>query len=179
MASLLIFSKPTYVVWVCVWSVAGANLSSDAVCLPCPAGTFTPDYGLTACVACPLGFYSSSEGTENCTSCWSGEAGTCNLTTSGRCSAYGKCNFLKFRANPDIVMGGYLCQYSSLRRANTPEYPCTIPDPTIERKTSCAFEKSLLCNFKPPRGIDSDTVKVECWIPPALNWNQMTVRESF
>jgi hypothetical protein len=140
--------------------VTGARSFSEAVCSPCPAGTFGPNNGSTACVTCPLGSYSSSEGTIDCTSCWSGEGDTCISNTSGKC--FGHCNSLKFRANPDTESGPYLCQYSSSRHANTPEYPCTVPDPTAELKTSCDFEKSLRCKFQLPQG---NIVKVECHTP--------------
>jgi hypothetical protein len=137
--------------------VAGAELSSDATCLPCPAGTFAPKYGSTGCLACPLGFYSSSTATKNCSSCWPDGAEPCNAIKSGKC--FRRCSVLKFRANPDTTSGGYLCRYS--RSQNAPEFLCTIPDPNFEQKLTCEYEKSLLCKFQQPRD-SSGIMQLEC-----------------
>ncbi len=138
----------------CVCLVTGASLSSDAVCSPCPAGTFTQN---NACVACPLGSYSSSQGAENCSSCQSDNA--CSSSTSGRC--YGRCNVLQIRANPITASGGYLCRYS--KQPNAPEYPCTIPEPpTFDLKTLCDFENSLMCKYQVSPS--SSGLQLNCWI---------------
>jgi hypothetical protein len=135
--------------------LAGSQLSSDALCLPCPAGTFAPSYGLTECLACPIGFFSTTVASKNCSSCWSDEPETCKAITPGGCKR--RCNVLRFRANPAATPGDYLCRYS----ANAPEFLCSIPDPNIKQKISCDYETSLLCQFQQPDGFKS--LQLVCW----------------
>ena len=132
-------------VWICWCPWAGAQQSSDSICLPCPTGAFASIYGSTVCLACPLGFYSSLVASKNCSSCWSEATRPCNPISSNGCVEH--CSSLQFHVNPT---GGYLCRYSA--DLNTPEFKCTIPDFVFKQKISCEFEASLLCKVQQPQG---------------------------
>jgi hypothetical protein len=144
--------------YVCVCCDAGAASSLEALCLPCPPGTFASNDGSSMCLACPLGYFSVSMAAQNCSSCWSETTESCNSIRPRGC--IGRFNSLKFRVNPAKKPGNYLCQFG--RSANTPEFVCNIPYPSIQQKLSCDFEASLLCKFQLRHDGTLEDVQLKC-----------------
>ena len=126
-------------------------------CMGCQQGTFASLNRSTGCLPCPLGSFSVQVAAKSCTSCWTKLKGSCESETFSLCPPH-RCNDLRFRANPSISPGEFLCRYGD--SANSPEFVCTIPDPNIQQKISCEYEASLLCKIQ--QLDDMSSIQLKC-----------------